>query len=952
MSSNLKTRPPQHPLPTEIPDAPLTAALPLSTELLPKPAKGIYNSLYQPLRLGQRLGTGGEGSVSEIEGRPELAAKIYHEPPSAEKAEKLVALSRLSNEQLSKFSAWPLDVLRDYPDGEIIGFVMKRFAQAEEVHALHSPKSRLQKFPEASWAFLLYVATNIARATATIHKHGFVIGDLNPKNILVTRQATVHLLDCDSFQITADGKQYRCEGGFPEYTPPELQGVAFRETERLPQHDSFGLAIIIFQLLFMGRHPFSGRYQGNEEMPLERAIREFRFAYGDDAHLRQMQQPPGTLALGTLPASLMELFRRAFLNQDRPQAHEWIAPLESLAKSLKKCDLHSGHTFYQELTQCPWCDIETQARIRLFNFLTPGEKRTSFRLDEIWDQINRIEPPEASHLTLNQVLPSVAPSEEVAVLQKRMKLVMTIVYIFAIKTGVTLSLLTDGWTAFKWLFWILFFLSVAFNKLIGKLLATDGFSVDYFQTLKEQATSRFEKLSEQWNAQASETRFIEQFNKLLEQKDAYQELPATRQQRLRRLETAARETQLQEYLDKFEIRTADIKGFGSTTKTFLLSYNVETAADISEQHLRTIKGVGDARAEKLLEWRRELEKKFIFNPRTGIPQQSRIRVEQELDDLRQLLERELSNGAIYLQKTQREILASRATLTPELTQARESLAQAEKDWEIITTKKSPKKAIILLVISFFITSLLANTWGTSYDARENQIVHVPEEKPASGKPALDPLAAGAVTVTDSASPSPVSAKAQKLYLKGARLSRAKKFNQAVKILEQAIREDSAHIAAHTELGYALYRLGRYDDAIEATVQAPSFQINFAAQYNLGLIYLAREKFKSAEEALVTAVVNIDTTKWEESYTAAYDLLAKTQVQLNQHSILISQLEERVKQFPDLQMDRLYLGALYLRSGLPGARTQYEALRANGSPLAGEMLKLIYQHEGKKIPRKN
>ena len=26
-------------------------------------------------------------------------------------------------------------------------------------------------------------------------------------------------------------------------------------------HDNFGLAVLIFQLLFMGRHPFSGRYQ-------------------------------------------------------------------------------------------------------------------------------------------------------------------------------------------------------------------------------------------------------------------------------------------------------------------------------------------------------------------------------------------------------------------------------------------------------------------------------------------------------------------------------------------------------------------------------------------------------------------------------------------------------------------------------------------------------------------
>ena len=47
--------------------------------------------------------------------------------------------------------------------------MMKKISQAEEVHALHSPKSRLQKFPEASWAFLIYVAANIARAVAAIH---------------------------------------------------------------------------------------------------------------------------------------------------------------------------------------------------------------------------------------------------------------------------------------------------------------------------------------------------------------------------------------------------------------------------------------------------------------------------------------------------------------------------------------------------------------------------------------------------------------------------------------------------------------------------------------------------------------------------------------------------------------------------------------------------------------
>jgi DNA-binding helix-hairpin-helix protein with protein kinase domain len=349
-----------------------------------RPIPGVFHtSQSETVRLGARIGTGAEGEVYEIQDQSDLVAKVYHEPPPPEKAEKLVALSRLGNERLFNLSAWPVSTLSQEPDGEILGFVMKKISQAEEVHALHSPKSRLQKFPEASWTFLIYVAANIARAVAAIHEHGLVIGDVNPKNILVTRKATVYLLDVDSFQVTAEGRTYRCEGGFPEYTPPELQGVAFRDVDRAQEHDSFGLAVVIFQLLFLGRHPYSGQYLGAGEMPLERAIRESRFAYGVDSEARKMRQPPGTLALDSMPSLIVRLFRRAFLSTDRPGAREWVERLDELAKALKKCGQHSGHYYYRELSDCPWCGIESHARVRLFNIQFPGDDspRGHFRLD-------------------------------------------------------------------------------------------------------------------------------------------------------------------------------------------------------------------------------------------------------------------------------------------------------------------------------------------------------------------------------------------------------------------------------------------------------------------------------------------------------------------------------------------------------------------------------------------
>src|SRR5262245_55027782 len=111
-----------------------------------RPAHRIFHTFQSDvIRLGRRIGVGGEGEVYEVQDRGELVAKIYHEPPAAEKAEKLVALSRLGNERLFNLSAWPVDVLRDPDagqDGAIVGFVMKKVREAEEVHSLHSPKSR------------------------------------------------------------------------------------------------------------------------------------------------------------------------------------------------------------------------------------------------------------------------------------------------------------------------------------------------------------------------------------------------------------------------------------------------------------------------------------------------------------------------------------------------------------------------------------------------------------------------------------------------------------------------------------------------------------------------------------------------------------------------------------------------------------------------------------------
>src|SRR5260370_42396912 len=84
----------------------------------------------------------------------------------------------------------------------------------------------------------------------------------------------------------------------------------YKGVVRTPNHDNFGLAVVAFQMLFMARHPFSGRFLGTGEMPMERAISEYRFAYGSNSTTIQMEPPPASLGLNGESRDLAPLFVR------------------------------------------------------------------------------------------------------------------------------------------------------------------------------------------------------------------------------------------------------------------------------------------------------------------------------------------------------------------------------------------------------------------------------------------------------------------------------------------------------------------------------------------------------------------------------------------------------------------------------------------------------------------
>src|SRR5581483_3902055 len=94
----------------------------------------------QTVRLGKELGRGGEGAVFEVPDNPELVAKIYHKPVEAARADKLRKMVSIATNELTRYAAWPSNLLLDSSHGSLIGLVMRRVTGYKQIHELYTPK--------------------------------------------------------------------------------------------------------------------------------------------------------------------------------------------------------------------------------------------------------------------------------------------------------------------------------------------------------------------------------------------------------------------------------------------------------------------------------------------------------------------------------------------------------------------------------------------------------------------------------------------------------------------------------------------------------------------------------------------------------------------------------------------------------------------------------------------
>ena len=284
---------------------------------------------------------GGEAAVHAVPRFPGVVVKLYHPQVLQKRSDtlraKIEAMS--SDPKLARLKqhpglAWPRFSVFD-ECGQWRGYAMRK-ANGVRMNVLAHAMAYREQFPNLDRPSVVAYLLNLLGTLQELHTAGVMVGDYNLANFLCDPDSNVvTLIDCDSWQVNAAGKTFRCPVAAPDMLAPELQGKELGKISRTLESECFSLAILLFKALMLGRHPYD--VVGGAG-PVEN-IRKGYFPYGQGGG--GIPKGPWFNIWSHLPFKLKEQLIRTFKEgapdaSARTSVMEWIDVLNLYQRELGK----------------------------------------------------------------------------------------------------------------------------------------------------------------------------------------------------------------------------------------------------------------------------------------------------------------------------------------------------------------------------------------------------------------------------------------------------------------------------------------------------------------------------------------------------------------------------------------------------------------------------------------
>lgn len=295
------------------------------------------------LRLGKTLGSGGEGTIYETSSADGAVAKIYRSKCLTEERRKKLERMAASDPQLPGL-CWPQALLYN-EQGEWVGYLMPR-AEGEQLAQMVYFPSVLR---ELKWSRsdVVRIAVGVAEVFAAMHRRQILMGDVNPRNILVRQDGSVYFVDCDSYQF----EDYICPVGVMSFTPPEIvkknrdAGAENYRYLRTIENERYSVAVLLFGIVMLGKLPYESCNADQKDVEQAIIAGDFPYPYqgGEDDEDRAERRSTVRAPVGlwrqmwsNTTYRVKTAFYNTFTGAQRCSAEEWAAVMRDYLRLIEQ----------------------------------------------------------------------------------------------------------------------------------------------------------------------------------------------------------------------------------------------------------------------------------------------------------------------------------------------------------------------------------------------------------------------------------------------------------------------------------------------------------------------------------------------------------------------------------------------------------------------------------------